>query len=92
MPVECSFNGKCKSYSCSAELSKKNTFFNGIGTGYDLNIQIKIDLSEIFFAVCCIRSYLYITLNKFSVLVYNPALTEELNKNRNLVCFKVLVV
>lgn len=52
----------------------------------------KIDLSVIFFfAVCCIRSYLYISLNKFTVLAYNPDLTEELN-NWNLVCFKIVVV
>lgn len=77
----------------SSVKKKKATFFNGIGTGYDLNIQIKIDLAEIFFfAVCCIRSYLYITLSKFTVLLYNTALTEEPNKNRNLVSFKVLVV
>jgi len=52
--------------------------------------ESKIDLSVHFFAVCCFRSYLYISLNKFTTLVYNPDLTEELNKNS--VCFKMLVV
>lgn len=55
-------------------------------------LKSKIDLSVRFFAVCCFRSYLYISLNKFTILVCNPDLTEELNENCNSVCFKMLLV
>lgn len=52
----------------------------------------KNDLLVHFFAVSCFRSYLYVSLNKFTILVYNPDLTEELNKNWNSVCLKILGV
>lgn len=52
----------------------------------------KIDLLVRFFAVCCFRSYLYVSLNKFTTVVYNPDLTEELNEDWNSVCLKIVVV
>lgn len=44
----------------SSVKKKKATFFNGIGTGYDLNIQIKIDLAEIFFLQSVALDHIYI--------------------------------